>query len=102
MAPTLTIPDIKVAEDAYRSGSAIHTPIAQSPGGIYHSRNISRASLDLRTGFRRPYDRRTDITAADDVEQDDEWRQKLVKEKQVFRGRTLLWYGAFHLLVGDS
>ena len=48
-------------------------------GGVYHTRSISRAS----------FDRRSHVT---DVEDGDDWQHGLGRTKQVFRGKTLLWY----------
>jgi KUP system potassium uptake protein len=49
-------------------------------GGIYNSRNISKASFDRKS--------RSDAV---DVEEGDNWQTE-GRKKQVFSGKTLMWY----------
>jgi KUP system potassium uptake protein len=72
-----------------RSATAgLRSPVAESAyaGGIYHTRSISRAS----------FDRRSQVT---DGEDGDDWQTGLGRTKQVFRGKTLLWYVVVYLCL---
>ena len=70
-----------------------HNPLA---GGIYrtrsHGRSISRGSFDRRHSMSH------DLMshATHDVEEGDNWRDGDAKKKQIFRGKTLLWYVSSH------
>jgi len=48
-------------------------------GGVYNTRIRSRASFDVRSHVT-------------DVEDGDDWQHGLGRTKQVFRGKTLIWY----------
>lgn len=75
---------IKIQEELHPVRSATAgirsaAPESAYAGGIYHARSLSRAS----------FDRRSQIT---DAEDGDDWQRGLGRTKQVFRGKTLLWY----------
>ena len=100
MASQATTPTIKIAENPLaqvRSEQSAHSTGAARPGstagGIYHARSISRASLSRRSISGPPHDQ-TSATAVsgNDIEEGDNWRDDHVRTKQVFHGRTLLWY----------
>jgi KUP system potassium uptake protein len=78
--PTITIQEephpAKVDPDGIRPARGE----SQFAGGIYNSRSISKASFDRRS--------RSD---AADVEEGDNW-QTDERKKQVFSGKTLMWY----------
>ncbi|KAK1758277.1 potassium transporter-domain-containing protein [Echria macrotheca] len=106
MSPQETPPQasIKIADDALhrvRSAPAAgqSTGIA---GGIYHTRDISRASFDGRSSRRlSSSDARTEGTQ--DVEEGDDWRRGHEKKKQIFHGWQLLWlsYQSIGVIYGD-
>jgi len=80
---------IKIAEDTLHPVRSAPTAYASgSAGGVYHTRSFSGIS-DRRSIGRGSQDGCHD--AALDVEEGDDWRNADVKQKQVFRGRTLLW-----------
>ncbi|KAL2021373.1 hypothetical protein VTK56DRAFT_7238 [Thermocarpiscus australiensis] len=96
---------IKIAEDSLprvsgSSESRGHSTALELPprnagmaGGIYHTRSISRALFDRRSGGDISRDPEVVPThSACDVEEGDDWRGEHVKKKQVFRGATLLWF----------
>ncbi|KAK4239424.1 potassium transporter-domain-containing protein [Achaetomium macrosporum] len=101
---------IKIAEDSLErvdSKSAGRSTGVAFPdgtaGGIYHTRSITRASFDRRTG-RLSHE--PDVGAAhmrQDVEEGEDWRDEHVKKKQVFRGATLLLlaYQSVGVIYGD-
>lgn len=88
MSPTTLNPTITIQEEPhppkgdpdgirpFRPGRSEHA------GGVYNTRSISKAS----------FDRRTRSDAVDVEEGDDNWHTD-DRQKQVFRGKTLLWYG---------
>ncbi|KAK3382699.1 potassium transporter-domain-containing protein [Lasiosphaeria ovina] len=102
--PGPTPATIKIDEDSLLrapdpSSSGNSTAVSALAGGIYHTRSISRASLDRRSVSRISRDRRADH----DVEEGDDWRNIDGKKKQIFRGKTLLWlaYQSVGVIYGD-
>lgn len=94
---------VKIAEDSLqrvRSAPAVGHSIGMA-GGIYHTRDISRASFDGRSIHRGSHDVRNETTH--DVEEGDDWRGGQEKKKQVFSGWTLLWlsYQSIGVIYGD-
>lgn len=101
--PEMPPPSIKIADDTLhrvRSAPAEghSTGVA---GGIFHTRSISRLSVDGRSARRGSHEPALDV--ARDVEEGDDWRGSHEKKKQIFSGWTLLWlsYQSVGVIYGD-
>jgi len=88
------LPSIRITDNPLqpvRSGSV-------GPSNGFDLRPVSTADgggiYNPRSSFDRRSARRLSQSNAQDIEEGDDWRDERVKEKQVFRGTTLLWYGS--------
>ncbi len=101
-APLSNAAKIRIAEDlrlhplrTESSFRATARPAAQQVGGIYNARSFSRSSADRRLSFARgAHEHRAEAHSVGGAEEGDEWQPGDIKQKQVFRGTTLLWYVA--------
>lgn len=76
---------------AFHDRAQVSSRAPGAAGGIYHTRSITRESFDRRNPG--PLDGADIEYSNPDVEEGDNWRENnQVKQKQIFRGTTLLWY----------
>ena len=95
--PINNAPTIKIAEDLHpirsepsRSRTYARAETSSLAGGVFNTRSLSRSSAERRSTSRARHDRYPD--AGGDAEEGEEWQPEQGRTKQVFRGKTLLWY----------
>ncbi|KAK1829992.1 potassium transporter-domain-containing protein [Podospora conica] len=104
MSPQETPPGLKLMDEPVLreiSPSAHSSGVA---GGIYHTRSRTlppRTSIEGRILHRQSQPAATEVVH--DIEEGDDWRDGQQKQKQVFKGWTLLWlsYQSIGVIYGD-
>lgn len=97
MATPQPTPTIKITEDLHPARTAtgdVLSPSLLSPGaagGVFPIRRAQTHGSFARTTSH--------LSPTDGGEEGDVWQKEETKQKQVFRGRTLLWY--FTLVLVD-
>jgi hypothetical protein len=76
-----------------RGGIGASTGVA---GGVYNTRSLSRGPPERRRSFSRVSNERRHETI--DNEEGDIWQRDDFRKKQIFRGKTVLWYVSLSML----
>ena len=61
-------------------------------GGIYHARAVSYGPLGRRSSLSRVSSADPRLQTGAEAEEGGDWNRDSGRKKQVFKGRTLLWY----------
>lgn len=93
MSPQETPPALKIMDEPVLRELLPSAHSSGVAGGIYHTRSRTlppQSSIDARILHR--HSQPTDTEIVQDIEEGDDWRDGQEKQKQVFKGWTLLWY----------
>lgn len=93
MSPQETPPALKIMDEPVLRELPPSAHSSGVAGGIYHTRSRTlppRSSIEARILHRQS--QTADAEVVQDIEEGDDWRDGQEKQKQVFKGWTLLWY----------